>query len=251
MFSNKYIFIYSAVMVFIVALVLSLVATFLQPKQQENIDNEKKKNILASVQITAQTKEVSKLFEKYVKREIVVDETGAIVSIFENNNFTQGNLRAFDINLREQLKNIATSGKALLPLFEIEYNNSIFKVIPLYGKGLWGPIWGTIALKSDLRTVAGVTFSHKAETPGLGAEIITEAFTSQFINKQIFNENDEFVSVRIVKGGVSNQQKIPEIHGVDGISGGTITCDGTSEMIYSNLKNYLPYFEKIIKDESK
>lgn len=249
MFSNRYIFIYAASLVFLVALVLSLVATILQPIQQKNTDNEKMKNILAAAQIVAKTKEVQAAFEKYVSKEIVINESGEVVAIYENGNFATGNIRAFDLNLRDQLNSMNKTGKAMLPLYEINYNNESLIIIPLQGRGLWGPIWGTLALKSDLNTIAGVTFGHKAETPGLGAEIETTDFTSQFVNKKIFDQNNQFVSVAVVKGGVKNNARISEEHGVDGISGGTITSDGTSEMLYDNLKNYLPYFEKIKKDE--
>jgi Na+-transporting NADH:ubiquinone oxidoreductase subunit C len=249
MSSNRYIFIYAASLVFLVALVLSLVATILQPIQQKNTDNEKMKNILAAAQIEAKTKEVPAAFEKYVSKEIVINESGEVVAIFENGNFATGNIRAFDLNLRDQLNSMNKTGKAMLPLYEINYNNEALIIIPLQGRGLWGPIWGTLALKSDLNTIAGVTFGHKAETPGLGAEIETTDFTSQFVNKKIFDQNNQFVSVAVVKGGIKNNTRISIEHGVDGISGGTITSDGTSEMLYDNLKNYLPYFEKIKKDE--
>jgi len=54
--------------------------------------------------------------------------------------------------------------------------------------------------------------------------------------------------VKLVKGGVKNNKSIPEIHGVDAISGGTITCDGTSDMLRSNLEYYIPYFKKIMNN---
>ena len=112
-------------------------------------------------------------------------------------------------------------------------------IIPMVGKGLWGPIWGYVALKQDMNTIAGATFDHKTETPGLGAEIKEEEFEKQFIGKSIFDDN-EFVSVLVLKGGV----KEGEEHSVDGISGGTITSNGVSEMIERTLRIYEPYFKK-------
>jgi Na+-transporting NADH:ubiquinone oxidoreductase subunit C len=100
-------------------------------------------------------------------------------------------------------------------------------------------------------TIAGVTFGHKGETPGLGAEISTPVFQKQFDNKQIFDQQGVFVSVKVVKGGVKNSTTVPEIHGVDAISGGTITSDGTSEMIEDCLRNYLPYFNKMKTNGTK
>ncbi len=245
MFSNKYIFIYASVMVMIVALLLSLAATILQPFQQRNLEVEKMKDILGAAHITVPTEEVPSSYNQYVVEEIVVDEKGNVVASYSDGKFNSGDIRAFDIIIKEQLLSIEKTGKGLLPLYVINRDKDILYVIPLLGRGLWGPIWGTIALKDDFSTVAGVTFGHKGETPGLGAEISTTEFQEQFNDKQIFNTDHEFVSVAVVKGGVKNSSTISEIHGVDAISGGTITSDGTSDMIRSNLKNYLPFFEKI------
>jgi Na+-transporting NADH:ubiquinone oxidoreductase subunit C len=245
MFSNRYIFIYASVMVIIVALLLSLAATILQPFQQRNLEVEKMKDILGAAHITAQTKDVPSAYDAYVVEEIVVDELGNIVASFAKGKFNKGEIRAFNINIKEQLQSIEKTGKGLLPLYVVDKEGVMLYVIPLLGRGLWGPIWGTIALKDDLSTVAGVTFGHKGETPGLGAEISTIEFQEQFNDKQIFDKDQNFVSVAVVKGGVKNSSTVSEIHGVDAISGGTITCDGTTDMIRSNLENYLPFFEKI------
>jgi Na+-transporting NADH:ubiquinone oxidoreductase subunit C len=248
MFSNRYIFIFASVMVVIVALVLSLTATILQPFQQRNLEVEKMKDILGAAQITAPTNEIPSMYEKYIIEEIVIDVDGNVIASFSNGTFNTGNIRAFDVEIKEELQSIAKTGAGKLPLYVIEKNMEKLFVIPLLGRGLWGPIWGTIALKEDFNTVAGVTFGHKSETPGLGAEISTEEFQKQFNNKQIFNQNNEFVSVAVVKGGVKSNREIAEIHGVDGISGGTITCDGTSDMLKSGLKNYIPFFLKMKND---
>ncbi len=249
MFSNRYIFIYSSVMVILVALMLSLAATILQPFQQRNLEVEKMKDILGSAHITADKKNIPSEYDKYVKEEIVIDAEGNVIASYSAGKFSVGNIRAFDINLKDELKSIEQTGQGRLPLYVIEKDGLKLYVIPLLGRGLWGPIWGAIALKEDFSTVAGVTFGHKGETPGLGAEIATPAFQQQFDGKQIFNEDGEFVSVKVIKGGVKNSS-VPEIHGVDAISGGTITCDGTSLMIENCLKNYLPYFNKKKNDET-
>jgi Na+-transporting NADH:ubiquinone oxidoreductase subunit C len=250
MFSNRYIFLYASVMVIIVALLLSLTATILQPYQQRNLEVEKMKDILGAAGITAETKDIPDTYNKYVAEEIVIDESGNLVASYSQGKLQQGNIRAFDIIIKEQLNALSKTGKGLLPLYIIFKDGKKLFVIPLQGRGLWGPVWGTIALEDDLNTVAGVTFGHKSETPGLGAEISTEEFQSRFKQKKIFNENGDFMSVSIVKGGVKNSKTIPEIHGVDGISGGTITCDGTTDMLRSNIEYYIPYFKKIKNDGS-
>jgi Na+-transporting NADH:ubiquinone oxidoreductase subunit C len=101
-----------------------------------------------------------------------------------------------------------------------------------------------MALNDDLNTVVGVTFDHKGETPGLGAEITTEDFTKQFVGKKIFDDQNQFTSIMVVKGGVGTLPQNQRIHGVDAISGGTITCNGVNDMIRDILESYLPYLEK-------
>lgn len=108
----------------------------------------------------------------------------------------------------------------------------------MYGTGLWGPIWGYISFNDDKNTVYGTDFSHQGETPGLGAEIVTPAFSSQFIGKQIFKNND-FKSIAIVKPGKTAQGQ----DYVDGISGGTITSNGVDHMIKNTLEHYVEFLK--------
>ena len=117
-------------------------------------------------------------------------------------------------------------------------------IIPLRGTGLWGPIWGYISLDNDMNTVYGAVFDHKAETPGLGAEINRDFFEKPFNGKRIFDLEGDFVSIAVVKGGAKEN----DYHGVDGISGGTITSDGVTAMLKERLDKYLPYFENKMKE---
>ena len=114
----------------------------------------------------------------------------------------------------------------------------------MLGAGLWGNLYGNLALKGDFNTIYGVTFSHDKETPGLGAEITESFFRDQFVSKQIFNPNGTFTSVNVVKGGAKTLPQAEQIHGVDAISGGTITSVGVDDMIKDVLEAYLPYIEK-------
>jgi Na+-transporting NADH:ubiquinone oxidoreductase subunit C len=90
-----------------------------------------------------------------------------------------------------------------------------------------------------MNTIYGASFGHKSETPGLGAEIETEKFQQQFIGKKIFDESGNFVSVTVIKGGASPT----DIHGVDAVSGATVTSNGVTEMFKRTLSNYIPYFK--------
>lgn len=233
-------------MVVIVAILLAVTATLLKPAQDDNIKIEKMQQILKSANIEASVKETISLYDKYILNELIVNKEGDVVSDFSKGKFLKGSARAFDVNIKDEMKKLEKNPNAdiQLPLFLFvnEKLDTLF-IIPIYGKGLWGPIWGNIAFKNDGNTVSGVTFGHKGETPGLGAEINTPKFQDQFIGKQIMDEKGEFASIKVVKGGVSNSTINP-IHGVDAVSGGTITSNGVSEMLDHCLKNYVPFLKK-------
>ncbi|MBU0487600.1 MAG: NADH:ubiquinone reductase (Na(+)-transporting) subunit C [Bacteroidetes bacterium] len=242
--SNSYIFRYSAIMVIIVAAMLAATAELLKPKQLDNIRIEKMQFILSSAGIRVEKKDVIPTYNKFITKELGVDLSGNIVSIFQNGKQEQGTIRPFEISLKEELDKISKgAGDVVLPLYICNNDGKTIFIVPVYGKGLWGPLWGNMAFADDMNTVVGATFDHKAETPGLGSEIATTVFQAQFANKQIFDPSGEFVSVSVVKGGVKNSST-PEAHGVDAISGGTITSNAVSKMLHDCLINYVPYFKK-------
>ncbi|MBP9544744.1 MAG: NADH:ubiquinone reductase (Na(+)-transporting) subunit C, partial [Alistipes sp.] len=210
---NAYIIMYSTVMVVIVATLLAVAALSLQKRQYANELNEKKSSILSS--LSAQDQDYDTFIDAYV-----VDARGEKVEgqdVFELLKDLQG---AFD------------DGK--FPVFEAKDGRV---VIPVTGTGLWGPVWGYVALEKDMDTMAGIIMAHKGETPGLGAEIATPKYQALFVGKKIF-KGDEFVSVKLRKGGAQD----PE-HEVDAISGGTKTSDGVTAMLYNSLHHYLPLLE--------
>ncbi len=227
-FSNRYIFIFSAIMVVVVATLLSLAATLLQPAQAKNLEIEKKSNMLESINIEATPANAEELYSKYINEGFVLNSNGEPVE----------GVDAFTVVLRNEQRK--KPEQQALPVFRAtagDGENLI--IIPVEGKGLWGPIFGYVSLKSDMNTIYGVNFDHKGETPGLGAEINTSEFESQFRGKKLFDDND-FISVQVVKGGAREG----DIHGVDAISGGTITSKGLEKMIFDCLKKYNGYLLK-------
>jgi len=230
-FSNTYIFVFSSIMVVVVAAILSIAAMTLQPLQKKNIEINKKENILTSINIESTAKDAEDIFDKYIVESYVVDHRGN----------KKEEVDAFEVDMKKEMDKPLEERN--LPVF-ISINDKEEKqyIFPVYGKGLWGPVWGYVSLENNLSTVYGANFSHQGETPGLGAEIATEDFQNQFIGKEIFNEQGEFVSVSVKKGGTANPQSKYE---VDGISGGTITSEGVDEMLNDCLKSYIPYFENI------
>jgi Na+-transporting NADH:ubiquinone oxidoreductase subunit C len=230
--SNKVTFLFSSGMVVVIAVLLSVAAISLAPYQAKNSRIEKMKNILTSVSVNAETGEAEQFFNQYITEQIVLNNKGEEV---------KGIVTAFDIDLKKELDKIKTgkTDEQLFPLFICNKDGKSFYIIPVLGKGLWGPIWGYISLEEDMNTIYGASFGHKSETPGLGAEIETEKFQQQFIGKQIFDESGNFVSVTVIKGGASPT----DLHGVDAISGATVTSKGVTEMFKRTLSNYIAYFK--------
>ncbi len=235
--SNTYTIIYSSVIVVVVATLLTLAAIALQPQQARNVEVEKKQNILAAVRVHSTVEDAAEKYDQYVKNIFTINSHGEKVE----------GVDAFTINMREENKKPA--GERHLAVYGVEKNDSSFLVVPLYGKGLWGPIWGYISLYredsvSDGRPrynmVYGAVFDHKGETPGLGAEINTRWFQTPFRSKRIFDDNGQFVSIRVVKGGRTQDDP----HRVDAISGGTITSKGLEAMLDSCLVVYMEYFKQ-------
>ncbi|MCM1301876.1 MAG: FMN-binding protein [Bacteroides cellulosilyticus] len=208
--SNLYIVVYSTVMVVVVAALLAVASLSLQARQNANELGEKKQSILAS--LGAADRDYDDFIEAHV-----LDAEG--------NRTDDGDVFA----LLNDLQGSFDEGR--FPIFEAADGRV---VVPVTGSGLWGPIWGYVALENDMNTVAGIIMAHKGETPGLGAEIATEKYQSKFAGKTLF-EGDEFKSVSLRKGGAQDPA-----HEVDAITGGTKTSDGVTAMLRTSLGHYLP-----------
>ncbi len=219
--SNVYIIIYSVVMVVIVAVLLSLAALGLKPYQDENILNEKKTQIVKALGHDVATTQ----YNDVVAEALLLDANGAVVE-----NDVQ---KVFDA--LQSVKDTRDAGK--FPIFKAK-DGSV--VVPLYGAGLWGPIWGYIALASDMNTVKGIVLDHSGETPGLGAEITTAKHQAMYPGKTVF-EGEELVGITLKKGGADKNNP----HEVDAITGGTKTSNGVSAMIKDCLASYQPYFAAV------
>ena len=219
---NSYTFTFAAIMVVVVAALLSFAATALKPYQQKNISLEKTQSILASIGVAVVRDAADDAYAKYITQALVLKGGEEVADLV-----------AFDVELSKEIVKAPEDRNA--PLYIADKDGQTYYIIPLRGKGLWGPIWGYIALESDVNTVFGATFDHKGETPGQGAEISTSTFMDQFTGKQIMDSEGDFVSIEVRKGDASG------VHQVDGISGGTITSVGVQDMIMDSVKPYLGY----------
>lgn len=198
-FSNRYIFIYSAVLVVVAALILTVVAVSLKPLQTKNQEAEQKQMILKTIGVEATRENADKLFDQYIS-------VGAYPSVRPDEATEEG-----------------VHGST--PLQFYRYDGGI--IIPMRGTGLWGPIWGYLALDGS-STVVGAVFDHKGETPGLGGEIATDKFAQRFIGKKMDTQ-----AIHLAKNADHSNP-----YEVDAISGGTMTSNGVTAMLEKAYNDY-------------
>ena len=231
--SNKHTYIFAVLMVLSVAFVLSFTSESLKDLQNANVKKEKMQNILSSVGINVTRDESEELYMDYISEQLSLKSDGTI----------DDDIDAFDINLALEVKKDSETQR--FPLYIANVKNEKFYVIPLRGAGLWAEIWGYIALKEDINTIKGVSFDHKSETAGLGAEITEDWFIDSFTDEKINDSQGNFVGVYLTKSNNDPRNEDKMDNEVDAISGATITGDGVSDMIIERVQNYLPYFNNI------
>lgn len=227
--SNSYTLIFSAVLVVLVGVLLTVVFEITNTPYEKSVEMEKRQNILSAALGKALSREEADgLFTKYIKDSKVYDAQGVEV---------QGQ-DAFNLDLAKELKK--SESEQLYPLFVFQDGEVTRYILGMRGTGLWGPVWGYIAIESDLNSVFYANFDHKGETPGLGAEIKQPIFQDQFgldKGKRIYN-GSEFKGIVVEKKGRTSESSPEFAHVVNGISGGTITSDGVSYMLQKYLKAF-------------
>ena len=199
---NSYIILYSTVMVVIVAFLLAFIYQTLKPMQDVNVALDKKKQILASLNI----------------RDVSDSEA--------------------EVKYQEVVKAENTVGEGLT-LYQCEVDGNKKVVVPVRGMGLWGPIWGYVALDDDKTTIFGAYFNHESETAGLGAEIKdSRAWQDQFRGKKVYSVDGKVVIAVKKKSDVKN----PESE-CDAVTGATLTSDGVSLMLQESFEKYKSYLK--------
>ncbi len=223
--SNTYTIIYSSIIVVVVAFLMAFVFQALKPAQDANVALDKKKQILAALNMRDLTDEQAAAeYAKDITADKIIDATGKTVSKGSEGGEESG----FKLNSADY-----KAGK--LALFVCKVNGETKYVMPVYGMGLWGPIWGYIAVNADKTTVFGAYFNHESETAGLGAEIKDNAaWQEQFKGKKIFKNGSDNVALSVLK---KSDVKDPTTQ-CDGVTGATLTSNGVSAMLKDCLSKY-------------
>ncbi len=221
------------------SLLLALASTQLKELQEFNIDLDKKKNILKCIGIDVAIMTPDMIIDEYESNisNITLNTNGDVVTNIENKNLKSVQNKSTG-QIQYYLDNIE-----YLPAYKASNPESF--IIPIAGKGLWSTLFGYFALEKDLNTVKGISFYKHSETPGLGGEVEKKWFQDNFIGKKIFNSSAELISIKVVKGKAGDVLSSDAlIHGVDGISGATITSRGVSEFLKNDLLRYEPYINR-------
>jgi len=239
--SNLYTILFAIGMVLIVGALLAFFASALKPTITENKRIEKQQNILyamgvnendASSAIFVSKDKVGEEFSKYITKQLVIQGTDV-----------SEDAKAYLIDIKKQ-QTAAKEGKVRkLPLFVGEKDGKTFYIAPIRGKGLWDAVWGYVAMNADM-VVQGAYFDHKGETAGLGANIKLRFFMDDFIGEHL-KKDGNFRGIAISKSNNDPKNEDKTDNEVDAIAGATITGDGVSAMIKSELKKYVPFFNTL------
>jgi len=243
--SNGYIFTFSAVLVLIVSLLLTFIYQLTKESYQNSVILEKRQNILVAATGEMLTREqAGEQFDQYIVSMVAFTRDGKI---------QMEGAEVFEIDLARELKK--PEDEMLHPIFIYENGDVRRYVVAMRGNGLWGPIWGYLAVESDYITVANAVFDHKGETPGLGAEIKTADFQDQFKprgdeRKLIASLDGKSVNyLGVVKPGRVDPSSPEFTYVVEGISGGTITSDGVDAMLARFLAAFRNYVDANLEGE--
>jgi Na+-transporting NADH:ubiquinone oxidoreductase subunit C len=234
--SNSYTIIFSVIMVVVVGSLLAFFANFTKDLRVKNDQVKAQIDILSAIGVESDRSNATEMFTQYIKEQKVI--AGTEVSDDE---------KAYLIDIKKEMDGAKKGNVQRLPLFVAEKDGKTLYILPVRGNGLWDAIWGYIALNDDLKTINGVYFDHKAETPGLGANITESFFTDDFKGEYLYDASGNFKGIEISKsnGDPNNEDKTD--NQVDAISGATITGNGVGAMINSGIRAYLPYFETLKK----
>ncbi len=220
--SNAYTIVYASVMVIIVAFMLAFVSSALKPMQDANVENDTKGQILTSLNIDIQGLDVASVFEEKVKDMIW---NGTELVPYEGKfNSTYG----------------ALIKEGQLHVFVATTDEGTKYIIPVTGRGLWGGLWGYVALNEDKQTIFGTYFYHESETAGLGSRLAERTFQTLFNNRPLFaQDRPGEISLTVVKSGSAKTD-----YEVNGITGATLTSNGVDAMIKDGLGAYMSFINK-------
>ena len=231
------------------SIIVSGAATLLKPTQVANALLDKKNNILAVSGISLEGKTVDQAFEQI--DSLVIDiATGEVTDAVDAATFDQRKASK-DAEFRVELsddQDIAQIGglSKYANVYLVKNQGAIDKIIlPVKGYGLWGTMYGFIALEGDANTVSGITFYEHKETPGLGGEIENKKWQSSWVGKKVNDASGEPI-LQLIKGTVVAGTPQAD-YKIDGLAGATLTSNGVTNLVQFWLgeNGFGPYLDKV------
>ena len=212
------------------ALLVSFSAVQLKPLQQANkLLDQQTKILEASGLLETAGDNIVETYNKFVDARMINLDSGEFVEGDILNFEERRNARDSSLSIKPK-NDIAginrRSNTAVVYLIKDEEGAINTVVLPIVGSGLWDLMYGYVGLESDLNTVKSVIYSDHKETPGLGAEVLNPKWKALWPGKKIYNDAGE-VKAKLVKGGA----KASDIHGVDALSGATLTSNGVTHTL--------------------
>ena len=231
--ANGYTFVFSIILVIVVGVILSSLSLGLSDLKKANVEVKKKMNILSALGVESTRKDGIDKYKKFILDSYVISHDGSLQKDLPIEK------QAFSLDVQKQFRDKTIKlNERLYPIFEADKDGEKLFVLPVVGKGLWGPVWGFIALADDYETIVGTSFDHKGETPGLGAEISQSFFENRYNGEKIASSGT-FTPIKVVQNGSGYEDQK-----VDGITGGTITSKGVEKMVNETMEVYYKYFSK-------
>ncbi len=236
--SNSYIIRFVCILTIVVAGLLAILIELTAEASAKNEDIFNKRAVLSAV---VDKMDPEKSIDDYADDEILdIFDRQVQQTVIKMDGTPVVDMKAEEVKMEKEKKK--PENERVFPLFNFQNNEEQYYILAVRGSGLWDEIWGYIALENDLNTIAGASFDHKGETPGLGAEIKdNKKFPASFKGKKLYTEAGDYVSVLVKKGGAEKGN----VHQVDGISGATVTADGVTEMLYRGIRYYEPYLKSL------
>ncbi|WP_018651192.1 Na(+)-translocating NADH-quinone reductase subunit C [Actinobacillus capsulatus] len=228
----------------ICSLIVAGAAVLLKPTQDIQKQLDKQKNILQAAGLMQEKTNVQETYAKFIEPKIVDLETGDYVEGIQNfdaRTAAKDPATSVAINPADDKANIKVRAKyAEVYLVKNEAGKVSQVVLPMYGNGLWSIMYGFVAVQPDANTVNGITYYEQGETAGLGGEIANPNWQKNFVGKKLFNANNE-VALTVGKGASADKD-----HGIDGLSGATLTSNGVdgSFKYWFGANGFGPYLAK-------
>ncbi len=263
--SNKFVVVFQTAVCVVLAILLAGAYNGLSESIAANQEFDKQRNILKAVGLWNPAEEAGKprkeledLFKNRMRSEILevkrgevdvevkragVVSTEKVVKVLDVVK-TDHDIKDFANLMREEGKKPAAERKEYVPFYVRVDDKGADEAycIPISGYGLWSTLYGFLALQANCRNVVGITFYDHKETPGLGGEVDNPSWQAQWVDKCVRGDDGMLTGVNVKKGGAAPDDP----HAVDGLSGATITGDGVTRFVMSDLQTYEPYFKKLL-----